>query len=192
MPATPLEAGGQTGMSLVLKGEEIKKLPASRKAQLGQQVSEVLGEHRATMLQYDAQQVVGIIDELRAVVVTDPASSEVHAFAQVSPWMQDGIVAATELRSWLSKKPGAGLKVLHGAVALNQQQYPGITLYAVAEEGNVRAHAVLLKAGAEEVQMPDSMKVVLKAGEEPAPVKTFSLANISATPEHIATPSAKE
>jgi len=70
------------------------------------------------------------------------------------------------------------LQVLRGAVALNQQQYPGITLYAVAEEGNARAHAVLLKAGAKEVPMPDSMKVVLKAGEEPASVKIFSLANV--------------
>jgi len=57
----------------------------------------------------------------------------------------------------------------------------GITLYAVAEEGNARAHAVLLKAGAKEVPMPDSMKVVLKAGEEPASVKIFSLANVKHT-----------
>jgi hypothetical protein len=175
-----VETSEQGGIPLVLKGVEIKNLPAGKKAQLGQQVSEALGTHKATMLQYDEQQVVAIMDESRAVVVTDPTHSEMYAFAQISPWLDQhsGTIAATEFRSWLSKKHGAGLQVLQGAVALNQQQYPGVPMYAVVEEGNTHAQECLMQAGAEEVPMPDSMKVELKADEKPAPVKTFSLAKL--------------
>lgn len=163
----------------VLMGEQLKQLPEKRKLGLGQQVSELIAEHKATMLQYTAQQVEEIMNESRAVVVINSSRNSMCAFAQLSPWCDSsGKVMATEFRSWISNRHGGGLPALRGAVKLNQEKYPGVSMYSVIEENNRRAQRIVMQAGAEEVPMPNSIKVILKAGDQPAPVRTYDLTKI--------------
>lgn len=163
----------------VLIGDQLRRLSDIKKRTLGQQVSDELINHRDTMLQYDLEAVRQIIEDGRAVLAVDTFQDKMHGFAQISPWCDSfGRVLATEFRTWLSVSPGAGLRVLRGAVDLNRIKYPNISMYAVIEESNERAQLVVVKANGREVPMPGSMKVELKAGDQPAPVKTFDLTNI--------------
>lgn len=158
-----------------LTEEQLKQLPKKRKLELGRQVSELIATHKETMLQYTARQVEEIINDGRAIVVVD-SSQTLCAFAQLSPWCnQNGEVKAIEFRSWISNSSGAGLLALKGAAALNQKKYPSVPLYAVIEENNERAQQIVIGIGAKEVPMPDSIKVVLKAGDQPAPVRTYHI-----------------
>ncbi|MCP6726875.1 MAG: hypothetical protein KJI69_02435 [Patescibacteria group bacterium] len=159
----------------VLTEEQLKQLPKEEKLELGRQVSELIATHRETMLQYTVRQVEEIINDGRAIVVVD-SSQTLCAFAQLSPWCdQNGKAKAIEFRSWISNRNGAGLLTLQGAIALNQKKYPSIPMYAVIEEKNIRAQQIVIRVGAKEVPMPDCMKVVLKAGDQPAPIRTYHI-----------------
>lgn len=164
----------------ILTADQLLQLSDERKLELGRLVSDALGEHRESMLQYSDVEVKQIIDEGRAIVALDRIENKLDGFAQLSPW-HDGSdsVGAIEFRGWLSRKTGAGMQVLKGAVALSLEKYPDIPVYAVIEANNWRAQQIVLNAGAEEVAMPDAIKIELKAGNEPAFVKTFDLTDIN-------------
>lgn len=160
--------------------QELQSLSPEAKMQLSKQVSNLLTLHPGTMLQYSPDQIMGIIDEGRAVIITDKDQNEMVAFAQISPWYvstnEGKVVGATEFRSWLSSKNGAGTQALQAAVVLNEQKYPGISMYAIVEANNDRAHKRLLDAGALEVPRPQAIQIVLQDGE--ASIKAFDLSNV--------------
>lgn len=165
-----------------LIGNQLGQLPEKTKLELGQQVSKLIAEHRDTMLQYTPEQVKQIMDEDRAVVVIDSSgNNRMCAFAQLSPWRNGSEqILAIEFRTWISNKHGGGLPALMGAVELSRERYPGISIYAVIEENNSRGQRIVRQAGAKKVPMPSSIKVELKAGDQPAPVITYDLTNVKA------------
>jgi len=179
-----MTTNGDEGLGLpsptrILALEHILGLPADGKLMLGRLVSEALLAHTVTMLQYAPPKIVDIMDEGRAVVAVGATEEDLHGFAQLSPWRDaQQAVQAVEFRTWLACRPGAGLHVLRGAVALNRIKYPDIPLYAVIEDSNGHAQELVVQAGAQEVPMPSSMAVELKAEDEPALVRTFDLTDI--------------
>jgi len=163
----------------VLDMNQLDHMFAESKAKISDQVSAALGRHVSTMLQYSSDEIVKMIDEGRAVVALNE-NDDLDGFAQLSPWYdEDEQIGAIEFRGWLSMRPGVGTKLLKGAVELSRERYPGVGVYAVVEENNQRAQSIMLAAGGQEVTRPDAIKVILKAGEEPAPVKTYDITNLS-------------
>lgn len=149
-------------------GEELSTMPVSSLSVYGEQVSRALVDHVDTMLQYSPEQIVGIIQEGRGIIVTNGLQpQECVAFAQISPWKDvNGVLVAIEFRSWKSWSPGCGIHALHGGVQLSEKKYPGVPIYAVVEASNKKAQQKLLGAGAVVYPgMPPGMAIELGEGK---------------------------
>ncbi|MCL5091109.1 MAG: hypothetical protein M1514_03810 [Patescibacteria group bacterium] len=164
----------------ILTGSDLVDLPEKKLLNYGRQIGRIIATHPETMLQYTPEDLVKIMKDGRAVVVVDPQDESLcYAFAQIYPWISEDqrgrqVVGATEFRSWISNRPYQGIFALRGAIALSQQRFPGIPVYAVVEANNQKAQERLLSEGAELLlEVPNTIKVVL--GEGQARVNIFAL-----------------
>lgn len=153
------------GQLTFLTGVAARLLPEEVKSACATWVSEKLSKCPNTMLQFTPAQILEAINKGWSVVALGQSQQQV-GFAQFWQYgFNENGQQILEFGSWLSFRKGCGAKILKEAIYLGKRINPTAQIIAIAEEENLKAQAILMKAGASEIGSKFSPAIRTVEGE---------------------------
>ncbi len=165
-------------LTFLISGSVATYIPERVKLACALKISESLSQYPNTMLQFTPDQILDSINKGWSVIALG-AKLKAVGFAQL--WQygfnEDG-QQILEFGSWLSFRKGWGTKIFKEAICLGKEINPAAQIVAIVEQENLKAQAILMKAGASEIGSKFSPAIKTVEGEA-AFMKIFDITQVT-------------